>query len=402
MVIPAQAGIQLKRFLITCSPVMAPIIIIGSGLAGYSTARGLRRLDSATPLLVITADGGEFYSKPMLSEAFAAGKTPEMLPTSTAVQMAEQLKAIVRPHTRVTAIEPELNRVRIAEEALEYSKLVLAIGAEQLRLPLEGNAIDRVVSINSLDDYARFRGTLAGRTTVAIIGAGLIGCEFANDLSGAGYKVDLIDLADQPLPRLLPAAGAALLKEKLQAGGVNWHLGTSVKAVNDDGDGLKLALASGATITAGIVLSAIGLKPKTELAQATGLGINRGIVVNRYLETSAPHIYALGDCAEVEGLVLPFIMPITHASRALAATLSGKRTAVTYPAMPVFVKTPACPTIVASPANGAPGEWQVTQEPDSVKSLFVETSGRLLGFALNGKATAERARLTPQLPPVLA
>jgi rubredoxin---NAD+ reductase len=380
---------------------MAPVIIVGSGLAGYNTARGLRRLDAATSLLVITADGGEFYSKPMLSEAFAAGKTPETLPISSAAQMTEQLKAIVRPHTRVTAIEPESKRVRIGEEALEYSKLVLAIGAEQIRLPLEGNAVDRVVSVNSLDDYARFRGTLAGKTKVAIVGAGLIGCEFANDLSGAGYLVDLIDIADQPLPRLLPAEGAALLKEKLSAHGVNWHLGTSVKAVDGDGDGLTVTLASGATIAAGIVLSAIGLRPKTDLAQAAGLTSNRGIVVNRYLETSTPDIYALGDCAEVEGLVLPFIMPITHASRALAATLAGKRTAVTYPAMPVLVKTPACPTIVSPPADGAAGAWQVTQEPDSVKALFVEASGKLLGFALNGKATTERAKLVPQLPPLL-
>lgn len=380
---------------------MAPVIIVGSGLAGYNTARGLRRLDAATSLLVITADGGEFYSKPMLSEAFTAGKTPETLPISSAAQMTEQLKAIVRPHTRVTAIEPELKRVRIGEEALEYSKLVLAIGAEQIRLPLEGTAVDRVVSVNSLDDYARFRGTLAGKTKVAIIGAGLIGCEFANDLSGAGYLVDLIDIADQPLPRLLPPEGAALLKEKLSAHGVTWHLGTSVKAVDGDGDDLKVTLASGVTIAAGIVLSAIGLRPKTDLAQAAGLTSNCGIVVNRYLETSTPDIYALGDCAEVEGLVLPFIMPITHASRALAATLAGKRTAVTYPAMPVLVKTPACPTIVSPPANGAAGAWQVTQEPDSVKSLFVEASGKLLGFALNGKATAERAKLTPQLPPLL-
>jgi rubredoxin-NAD+ reductase len=380
---------------------MAPVIIVGSGLAGYNTARGLRRLDASTSLLVITADGGEFYSKPMLSEAFTAGKTPETLPISSAAQMTEQLKAIVRPHTRVTSIEPELKRVRIGEEALEYSKLVLAIGAEQMRLPLEGTAVDRVVSVNSLDDYARFRGTLAGKTTVAIVGAGLIGCEFANDLSGAGYLVYLIDIADQPLPRWLPAEGAALLKEKLSAHGVNWHLGTSVKAVDGDGDGLKVTLASGATIAAGIVLSAIGLRPKTDLAQAAGLTSNRGIVVNRYLETSTPDIYALGDCAEVEGLVLPFIMPITHASRALAATLAGKRTAVTYPAMPVLVKTPACPTIVSPPANGAAGAWQVTQEPDSVKALFVDASGKLLGFALNGKATAERAKLVPQLPPLL-
>ena len=380
----------------------APIVIIGSGLAGYNTARGLRRLDPATPLLIITADGGEFYSKPMLSEAFSAGKTPETLPISSAVQMTEQLKAIVRPHTRVTAIEPELKRVRIAEEALEYSKLVLAIGAEQNRLPLEGSGADRIVSVNSLDDYARLRGTLTGKTTVAIVGAGLIGCEFANDLSGAGFKVDLIDIADQPLPRLLPAAGAALLKEKLAANGVKWYLGTSMKAVDGDGDALKLTLATGETLSAEVVLSAIGLSPKIALAQTAGLKVNCGIVVNRYLETSISDMYALGDCAEVEGLVLPFIMPITHASRALAATLAGKRTAVVYPPMPVLVKTPACPTIVSPPATGAAGEWQVTQEPDSVKSLFVEASGKLLGFALNGKATAERAKLTQQLPPVLS
>jgi len=258
------------------------------------------------------------------------------------------------------------------------------------------------MTVNSLDDYARFRGTLAGKSRVAIIGAGLIGCEFANDLSGAGVKVDLIDIADQPLSRLLPAAGAALLRDKLAEIGVTWHLGTSVKMVDGDTDFLKVTLANGTTIEVGIVLSAIGLKPKTDLAQTAGLKISRGIAVNRHLETSAPDIYALGDCAEVEGLVLPFIMPITHASRALAATLAGKPTPVVYPAMPVLVKTPACPTIVSPPANGAAGEWQVTQEPDSVKALFVEASGKLLGFALNGKATAERAKLTRELPPVLA
>jgi len=380
----------------------APVIIIGSGLAGYSTARGLRRLDAGTPLLIITADGGEFYSKPMLSEAFAAGKTPETLPNSTAGQMAAQLKAIVRPRTSVTAIEPDQRRVRIGDEALEYSKLVLAIGAEQIGLPLEGDAAHRLLTVNCLDDYARFRGTLAAKTTVAIIGAGLIGCEFANDLSAAGFKVELIDIADQPLPRLLPPAGAALLKESLAAAGVAWHLGTSVKAADGNGDAIRITLADGAVITADVVLSAIGLRPRTGLAQAAGLKINRGIVVDRHLQTSAPDVYALGDCAEVDGLVLPFIMPITHASRALAATLAGKPTAVVYPAMPVLVKTPACPTIVSPPAHGVAGEWQVTREADGVKSLFVDGAGRLLGFALNGKATAERARLTQQLPPVLA
>ena len=380
---------------------MEPIVIIGSGLAGYNAAREFRKLDPRTPLVIVSADGGEFYSKPTLSNALAAKKAPEQIPLNSAAQMAEQLKATVRPRTRVTALEPEQRRVRIGGEALPYSKLVLAIGAEQIRLPLEGDAAGRVLSVNSLDDYARFRAALAAGSKVLIIGAGLIGCEFANDLAASGYPVDVVDIAEQPLPRLLPAAGAALLKEKLAALGVTWHLGASVKAVNGDGDAFNVALTNGRSVAAGIVLSAVGLRPQLALAKNAGLKTNRGIVVNRHLESSVPGVYALGDCAEVEGLVLPFVMPIMHAARALAATLAGKRTPVSYPAMPVLVKTPACPTIVSPPASGA-GEWQAVSAAGGVKSLFRDATGKLLGFALNGSATAERAQLVRELPPVLA
>jgi rubredoxin-NAD+ reductase len=150
------------------------------------------------------------------------------------------------------------------------------------------------------------------------------------------------------------------------------------------------------------VLSAVGLKPKLALAQAAGLTASRGIVVGRYLETSAPDVYALGDCAEVGGQVLPFVMPIMHAARALGPTLAGNRTAVSYPAMPVLVKTPACPTIVAPPPPAAAGEWRIEATGDGVKSLYIDAAGKLLGFALNGAATSERAKLTKELPPVLA
>jgi len=379
-----------------------PVVIIGSGLAGYNVARELRKLDRDVPLAIVTGDGGEFYSKPMLSNALASGKIPAAIPLNSAGQMADQLKAEIRTRAPVTAIEPGARRIRIGEESLAYSRLVLAIGASQIRLPIPGNAVDRILTVNSLDDYARFRSVLEGRKRIAIIGAGLIGCEFANDLAATGHQVHCIDIAAQPLSRLLPASGASFLQEKLAAIGVAWHLGTSVAAIERHDDAVSLALASGQVLTADLVLSAVGLKPNTELAEAAGLAHRRGILVDRLLVTSAAGIHALGDCAEVDGNVLPFVMPIMHAARALAATLAGTPTRVSYPAMPVLVKTPACPTIVAPPAAGARGEWLVERTAEAVKALYLDGAGKLLGFALNGTATAERAKLARELPPVLA
>ena len=117
-------------------------------------------------------------------------------------------------------------------------------------------------------------------------------------------------------------------------------------------------------------LSSVGLTPRIQLAQAAGLHVNRGIVVDRLLKTNNEHVYALGDCAEVVGKILPFIMPIAHAARALAATLVGNSTPVCYPAMPVLVKTPACPTVVSPPETDKQGEWRVESDGEGVKALY--------------------------------
>ena len=381
---------------------MHPIIIIGSGLAGYNTAKELRKLDTAVPLVIIAADSSPFYSKPMLSNAIASKKTPAAIALNTPAQMAEQLKGSVRANTRIDTIDTAAHTLKIGDETLHYSKLVLALGADQIRLPINGSGAADIQTVNDLDDYARFRNALEGKKRVAIIGAGLIGCEFANDLAAGGYAVDIIDIAQQALGRLLPPEGGTMLKHKLAALGVQWHLGTSVQSVDSDNGAYTLTLANGATLQADLVLSAVGLKPRTALAATAGIKVNRGIVADRNLATSTPDVYTLGDCAEIEGLVMPYVMPIMHASRALAQTLAGKPTAVSFPAMPVMVKTPACPTIVAPPAVGATGSWQVEATADGVKSLFNSAEGKLLGFALNGTATAERAKLAPQLPAVLA
>lgn len=377
---------------------MAPITIIGSGLAGYTVARELRKLDKDTPLRIISRDHGGFYSKPMLSNALAGNKAAEQLLMKTAEQMATELNAEVLPHTQIEQINRGEQQLLTSAGPLSYSKLVLALGADPFTPGLAGDAADAVLSVNDLDDYRRFRAAVSDKKRIAILGAGLIGCEFANDLLGGGYQIHLIDLAEWPLSRLLPAAGGAFLQHKLEDKGVTFHLGTATQAVNRDGDGYQLTLQNGTQLQVDVVLSAIGLRPRVALAQDAGLAVQRGIVVNRHLQTSDTHIYALGDCAEVAGHLLPFVMPIMQAARVLATTLAGTPTEVRYPAMPVAVKTPACPITICPAPLGNTGEWQVSHQQDGLKAVFVDSSGMALGFALLGSANSEKQALAAQMP----
>ena len=378
----------------------APIVIVGTGLSGYSLVRELRKLDKTTPVVMVTADDGVNYSKPMLSTGFTKGKEAEGLAQGDTEAMAEQLSVDIRTYSTVTGIDTGARELVLGDERLAYSKLVLAWGADVIRLGLDGDGLDRVYSINDLLDYRAFRKALEGGKRVAIMGAGLIGCEFANDLRNGGYEVDVIAPDAAVMPSLLPEAAANAVQQELQALGVNFHLGTVVQRVDRDGQGVKLALANGDTLAADLVVSAVGLRPRTELARAAGIEVGRGIVVNRALETSAPDVYALGDCAEVDGQVLLYVLPLMACARALAKTLTGERTEVSYGAMPVMIKTPCCPTAVCPPPAGAEGEWDIEQEGSDVKARFLSPSGEVLGFAVTGRFAVEKQALSREVPPI--
>lgn len=376
---------------------MDPIIIIGTGMAGYTLARELRKLDKDSPLVLVTGDDGRSYSKPMLSNALAAGKTPEALAMAGAEQMATQLKATIRTRSRVTAIDTASHIVIVDGEAMTYRKLVLALGADPLRPRLEGTGAEDVMSVNDLADYGRFRAAIGGKARVAILGGGLIGCEFANDLRAAGYAVDVIHPAAQPLDRLVPASVGGQVARALAGMGVTWHFGVAGNLVDRIPGGYRVGLSDGTGVEADAVLSAIGLRPRIELAAAAGLKTGRGIVVDGLLQTSAPDIYALGDCAEVNGLVLPYVMPIMQGARALARTLAGEATQVVYPIMPVVVKTPACPVVAVPPVPGAAGRWEEEVGPEGVAARFLDEAAKSLGFALAGAAVAEKSALLKEM-----
>ncbi|HEY9119956.1 MAG TPA: FAD-dependent oxidoreductase, partial [Marinobacter sp.] len=308
----------------------APIVIVGTGLSGYTLAKEIRKQDKNTPIVMVTADDGFSYSKPMLSTGFTKGKEADELAQASADAMVEQLNLELRTYTTVTGIDPDAHELVLGDERLVYSKLVLAWGADVIRLAIAGDGQEHVFSINDLVDYRAFRHALQGKKRVAIMGAGLIGCEFANDLRNGDYEVDVIAPSDTLMPGLLPAPAAEAVRSGLEDLGVRFHLETVVEHIADNGKGVELSLANGEKLDADLVISAVGLRPRTELAAAAGLEINRGIVVNRTLATSAPDIYALGDCAEVDGHVLLYVLPLMACARALAKTLVGEPTEVKY------------------------------------------------------------------------
>lgn len=377
---------------------VAPIIIVGSGLAGYTLAREIRKLNQDVPLTIITADDGRYYSKPQLSSAFTHHKTAAALGMMTAERMAQQLKAAIIHHTWVTAIDTVKQQVTAGDQVLSYSKLVLACGAEPIQLPFAGNAADKVMTVNNLQDYERFREALNEKQRVAIIGAGLVGCEFANDLVNGGYQVSVIALSETPLNLLLPAEAGQAVKTALADAGVHWYLGNSVKSIDEHAGQYRLTLSTDQQVDADVILSAIGLKPNKALAEAIGLSVSRGIAVNRLLETSATNVYALGDCAEVEGRLLFYVMPLALGAKALAATLLGQPAPVDYPPMPVIIKTPACPIVVQPPMLTTTGQWRCTQDGVNTQALFYDEQQRLQGFALTGRCVDAKPALIEQLP----
>lgn len=381
------------------------VVIVGSGLAGYSLARELRRLDKTMTITVITADGGEAYSKPMLSNALARHHQPEDMVQKSATTLAAELDLTVRTRTMVLEIDRDGKRLRIEDDngqgEIGYGRLVLALGANPRVFPATGSAEVDIFTVNDLDDYRRWRERIGERGRILLIGAGLIGCEFANDLASAGFKVALVDPGEWPLSRLLPEALGNRLARALEDIGCELHLGRTVAEYHTD-QCQEAVLDDGTRVRFDHVLSAVGLAPRAGLADQAGLSVDAGIRVDRMMRSSDPEIYALGDCAQTEAGPLPFIAPLLAQAKALAATLAGEASPLVMPAMPVVVKTPALPLVVCPPPAGRTGDWEIDQDDEGALALFRDKSGAEVGFALAGNRTSEQREWAKRMPDLLA
>lgn len=377
-------------------PVAPTIVVVGSGLAGFGVLRELRRLSPEARLVMVTLEDGHFYSKPALSTALAKGKTSETLVTTPAEKMIANLKLDARIGREAEAIDRAGKALLTTGGPIHYDALILATGAEPIRPAIGGDAAHRAISVNQLEHYDRFRKELPEGARVLIMGAGLVGTEFANDLVTNGYKPIVVDMLGQPLAQLVPPAVGETVQETLQDSGVEWQLGRKVEAIDyrHTERGYVATLDDGTRIEADIVLSAVGLRPNVKLAQEAGLDIGLGIKVNEFGQTSDPDIYAIGDCAEYPNGLAAYVTPIMAAARGIVPSALGTPTPIKFPPLSVQVKTTLCPINLLPPAAAIQGEWrEVESDSKGAKHLFVDNDNKIQGYVLTREKCEERMEM---------
>ncbi|MCA6997569.1 NADH:flavorubredoxin reductase NorW [Dickeya solani] len=381
------------------------IIVIGAGFAARQLIKNLRKQDTQRPIRLITADSGDEYNKPELSHVLSQHRPADDLTRMSAAQFAEEQRITLLAHTPVTGIDAGRRQVMCDTRHYDYHTLVLATGASAVIPPVPGH--EWMLTLNSQQEYRRAEARLTQATRILILGAGLIGSELAMDMAQAGKHVTLVDRASHLLSALLPVDISARLQAALLQQGVELMLNNELQQLEKTDAGLRVTLMSGRTLEVDEVISAIGLRANTSLAVAAGLAVNRGIVTDSQLRTSDPHIYAVGDCAEINGKLRPFLQPIqlTASIAANSIAASAGNTAghvregngsLTLPAMLIKVKTPLFPLQLA-------GE---TQNPELVWHIIADHGGmvakgmageQLRGFVVGGDRMKDAFPLLRQL-----
>ena len=268
------------------------IAIVGAGAAGEVAAETLRREGYHGSIILIGAEPVGPVDRPNLSKDYLAGNAPEeWIPLRDAdFYLTQEIELITG--VAVTAIPAGERHLVLADgRRIEWDRLLLATGADPVRLPIPG--AERIRYLRSLADSRAIIAAAADARRAVVIGASFIGLEVAASLRSRGLEVQVVAPEQRPLERIMGAEVGDFVRALHEAHGVGFHLGTKPRAVEAGG----VVLESGATVPADLVVAGVGVRPATALAEQAGLTLDRGVLVNEFLETSRPGIFAAGDIA---------------------------------------------------------------------------------------------------------
>jgi NADPH-dependent 2,4-dienoyl-CoA reductase/sulfur reductase-like enzyme/nitrite reductase/ring-hydroxylating ferredoxin subunit len=270
------------------------ILIVGGGAAGNAAAETLRREGYVGPITVFSADLALPCDRPNLSKDYLAGKAPEEWTVLRSADFYQSSGIDVHLNALVTRIDTELHEVQLADGTHHtYGALLLATGAEPVRLNIRGADRAHVHYLRTLDDSRALVEKAKAARSAVVIGASFIGLEVASSLRARGIEVHVVGPEAIPMARILGPELGSFIRSVHELHGVSFHLGRGAAAIDNE----AVTLSDGTRIEADLVVIGIGVRPATFLAEQAGLATDRGVVVNEFLETSAPDVFAAGDIA---------------------------------------------------------------------------------------------------------
>jgi len=306
-------------------------VIVGAGPAGVIAAETLRAADTGADITIIGDEPEPPYSR-MAIPYVLTGKIDE---PGTYLRKGEghfdklNIKVV---HSRAEKVDPGANSVTVDGKNVSYDRLLIATGSRPVKPPIPGLDLPGIHHCWTLEDSRHIAGLAKKGAKVVLMGAGFIGCIILEALVERGTELTVVEMGDRMVPRMMNRSAGNMIRRWCEKEGVTVYTGTRADGVDQAGEGLKVTLSNGKTLDADLVVVATGVAPNTEFLDGSGIKTDIGILVNEYLETSVPGIYAAGDVAEgfdfsTGARAVQAIQPTAadHA-RAAALNMSGART----------------------------------------------------------------------------
>lgn len=303
------------------------LVLIGNGMAGINTIEQLLKWTNDYCITVFGNEPHPNYNRIQLSYVLEGSKTIDEIILNPR-EWYQQHGITLYTDTLVTSIDTE-RQVVLTATGMEapYDKVIIATGSKPFVLPVPGADLEGVVGFRDIHDCERMIEASQKVKQAAVIGGGLLGLEAAKGLVSLGMEVTVVHLMDTLMEKQLDATAGAMLKSELESQGIRFLLSTQTVELYGENRVEGLRFRDGSELAAQLVVMAAGIRPNIEVAKASGIAVNHGIVVDDYLRTSAPHVYAIGECVEHRGVCYGLVAPLFEQGVVLAKHLAGMDTA---------------------------------------------------------------------------
>jgi len=364
-----------------------PLVIVGNGMAAARLVDELAKVALGRyAIAVIGAEPRLAYNRVLLSSVLAGETASHEIELKPADWWRDR-GVTVKYNCLATEIDVGRRELKIAnDESIEFSKLILATGSTPLRLNVPGADLLGVHTFRDTRDVDLLLTLTAQKKRVVVVGGGLLGLEAAYGLAKAGAPVTLIHLMDRLMERQLDAPAAALLKSLVERKGIEILLNANTARIHGETRVEGVELVDGRRIEAEAVIFAAGIRPNVALAKEAGISVNRGVVVDDHLETSAPDVFALGECAEHRGICYGLVEPAYEQARVLARHLAGRDAAYQGSVVATNLKVSGVAVFSAGDFMGEGGSEAIVLSDlkrGTYKKLVI-SDGRLTGAVLIG------------------